>query len=187
MPVGPPVGGLVLLGWWVGRCCVSLSRSAIIGSMAKPGPNPRPLEERFSEKFISIGTGGCWPWTAATNYYGYGKISVSRSHWDFAHRVAWPIHYGEIPDNMLVLHRCDNPLCVNPSHLFLGTQNDNLQDMQKKGRKACGERHGQAKLSDAQIDEIRSLGGTMLQRDIAEIFGTGRRHVGSILSGKRRG
>lgn len=90
-----------------------------------------------------------------------------------------------------MLHKCDNPPCVNPAHLFLGTQADNIRDMDAKGRRRSvmhdqrGELNGSAKLTRPQIAMIRSLGGTMKQREIAEIFGISRPAVSLVLSGKR--
>jgi hypothetical protein len=74
-------------------------------------------------------TSGCWIWTAA-NKDGYGRYSNS----GYAHRISWEMHFGKIPAGMFVCHKCDNPPCVNPDHLFLGTNQDNVNDMRAKGR-----------------------------------------------------
>ena len=93
----------------------------------------RPLEERFWEKVEK--TDGCWKWTASTNGVGYGMIRVSnKKHRDCAHRVSWMLAHGEIPKGKWILHKCDNPGCVNPEHLFLGDNTANVQDMHRKGR-----------------------------------------------------
>src|SRR5437899_2411616 len=104
---------------------------------------------------------GCWIWQGATNSMGYGRL-----HWSgttvLAHRAAWFVANGPIPDHMCVCHRCDTPLCVRPSHLFLGTHSDNMKDSYAKGRhqpvRLYGTRHGMAKLTDPKVREIRRLG-----------------------------
>lgn len=94
-----------------------------------------PLAERFWGRVDrSGGPDACWEWTKGRHRQGYGKIKVDRRHL-FAHRVAWELTHGTIPDGLLVLHKCDNPPCCNPAHLFLGTHQDNSDDMIAKGRK----------------------------------------------------
>lgn len=99
----------------------------------------KTLAERFWEKVSKggpvhpvLGT-ACWAWTASTNPNGYGKIFVA-GRLQVASRVSWEMHNGPIPDGLFVLHHCDNPLCVRPAHLFLGTCADNVRDMWSKGR-----------------------------------------------------
>ncbi len=118
-----------------------------------------PIEERFW-KFVVTGP-DCWKWTGALANKGYGAINAGgdRGRVMKAHRVSWKIHKGPIPEGLFVLHRCDNPPCTNPAHLFLGTNFDNVQDAVAKGRNKggnpMGENHHRAKLSDAQILAIR--------------------------------
>jgi len=95
---------------------------------------------------------GCWLWTGACVDSGYGVIRYGKSL--RAHRVSWQIHNGPIPEGMGVLHRCDVPCCVNPAHLFLGTDGDNVRDRDKKNRQARGERISSAKLTAAAVMEI---------------------------------
>lgn len=113
----------------------------------------------------------CWLWTAYRSKAGYGRFGFSihpqgQSHiksWKscFAHRYSWQFHNGPIPPGLNVLHHCDTPACVNPEHLFLGTQKDNADDMMAKGRGngqlPTGENHPDAKLSVEQVLEVRSL------------------------------
>jgi hypothetical protein len=128
-----------------------------IGQGVGGGPKPIPLEKRFWSKVKK--TKSCWLWTASTNIQGYGKIGIGYRGQGFvaAHRLSWEIHNGPIPKGMCVLHKCDNPLCVNPSHLWLGTNTDNLKDMAKKRRSCIGEKNARAKLTQKQVDKIRTL------------------------------
>lgn len=122
------------------------------------------FEDRFWVKVQK--TDDCWCWTASTvGGSGYGKINWGGTLF-LAHRAAWILANGAIPADLCVLHRCDNRLCVRPDHLFLGTKKDNTRDMWEKGRGSRagsgaatvrGERHGQAKLTEAQVLEARRL------------------------------
>jgi len=106
------------------------------------------LEARFRV------TPGCWIWTGSLSPKGYGKLQIGNYHLR-AHRVSYEVYVGPITDpELMVLHRCDNPSCVNPEHLRLGTNADNMKDKKDKGRSAKGEGHGMAKLSNAQRTEI---------------------------------
>lgn len=133
--------------------------------------------------------GACWQWTGATTPEGYGKIYQGPETLTHAraHRVSWELHNGPIPEGIEVLHRCDNTGCVRESHLFLGTQSDNVLDMDTKGRRrmAKGETHGRAKLTEAQVAQIRAqCGAGAKQRDIAQSFGVARSLVGRIVLGQ---
>ena len=94
----------------------------------------KPLIERFLAKVEKTNT--CWLWCGAVNYKGYGVIGLGtrKDGNALSHRAAWMIYKGSIPSGMDVLHRCDTPACVNPDHLFLGTQQDNMKDRDTKGR-----------------------------------------------------
>lgn len=103
---------------------------------------------------------GCWEWQGFKSN-NYGKITIKGSCFR-VHRLSWELHYGEIPESMNVLHKCDNPPCANPDHLWLGTAKDNVQDMYAKGREGIrlprrGEDHPSSKLSEKQILKIREL------------------------------
>lgn len=105
---------------------------------------------------------GCWEWQGSRTVQGYGRVRMPEKRGGVikAHRRAWELASGEIPDGLLVLHHCDNRPCVRPDHLFLGTAYDNMRDMSQKGRaagfKRKGANHPLAKLTQAQVDDIRS-------------------------------
>ena len=101
------------------------------------------LQEKFEQKVERIPFSNCWIWKAWINEHGYGRMRV-KNNLVLAHRVSWEIHKTSIPKGLCVLHHCDVPSCVNPDHLFLGTQKDNILDMFKKGR---GNIIGRPKLS----------------------------------------
>lgn len=102
----------------------------------------------------------CWYWTGHKIPSGYGTFCVN-GKFNYAHRLSWEIENGEIPEGLYILHKCDNPSCVNPNHLFSGTQADNMQDMVNKGRKVSnppkGIKHPLSKLTDDDIREIRKI------------------------------
>lgn len=136
----------------------------------------------------SSGLFGCWLWTGATNgrYGGFWWNDKMIS----AHRVAWEIAHGEIPSGLYVCHHCDNPRCVNPSHLFLGTSLDNNRDMIRKGRNRSlrNEESPACKFSDAVVAEIRTLysRGGITQQELGNRFGVSLAHVSFIVNKRSR-
>jgi hypothetical protein len=125
--------------------------------MSKKGPKIIDLKERFFKHVKKTET--CWEWLAFRDKSGYGKFRITtprKNEW--AHRASWIIHFGKIPKNISVLHRCDNPPCVNPDHLWLGTQRDNIEDCFKKGRNSPskkGEKNVRSKFTDGQVKKMR--------------------------------
>lgn len=113
-----------------------------------------PTIERFQNKVKK--TKYCWLWTSYLDKCGYGHFKLNQKT-EQAHRVSYRLYVGEIPEGMCVCHKCDTPDCVNPNHLFIGTQLDNVEDREKKGRggRADGEKAGSAKLTDKEVLEIR--------------------------------
>lgn len=142
--------------------------------------------ERFWKK-VDIGAlDECWEWTAAKMERGYGVFSIGDKTY-LAHRLAWQFSYGVIPEGLFMCHHCDNPGCVNPRHLFLGTQTDNMQDAAKKGRMARGDVHAQSKLTENEVLEIRKLlaQGERSQQDIGDEFDVHQATVSKIKLGAR--
>lgn len=111
---------------------------------------------------------GCWLWVGAVINVGYGKFQKGKLM--SAHRASYEIFCGDIPDGLHVLHKCDNPLCVNPAHLTLGTHADNMKDRQDRGRTfhPTGESHGRAKLKEKDVLAIRSSNKT--QAELARFY-----------------
>lgn len=126
---------------------------------------------------------GCWLWGAATrDKKGYGVLKV-KGKMQFAHRLNYQIHKGEIPKGLFVCHRCDTPTCINPEHLFLGTTQENTQDRTNKGRDIRGEKQWNSKLTDAIVTAIRDAHKAGYKRkDIAKYFGVKYGHVTDILN-----
>lgn len=178
------------------------------------GVPAEPFESRFWSRVRK--TRGCWEWIGAQQIRrgqpkGYGKLTRDYQSLK-AHRVSWELHFGEIPDGLFVLHECDNPPCVRPDHLFLGTSLDNTLDAMRKGRlntdamhavpehkrnrrrgkdhrwygstESRGEGNLSAKLTTEKVIEIRSLEGTMSQEKLAKRFGIGQAQLSRILRRK---
>lgn len=142
------------------------------------------LLQRFEKKFVRESDSECWLWFAAKGSHGYGNFWNGKAY-TTAHRVAYELYIGQIPDDFFVLHKCDVRNCVNPSHLFLGTQADNMNDKALKGRAAgphlYGESNPQAKLSWGLVKQIRVASGT--QRGLATLFGVGKTTIARIKGG----
>lgn len=145
----------------------------------------RPIVERFWPKVDKRGPDECWPWKASLDSGGYGQISLGgRERPTHAHRVSYELAFGPIPDGMYICHRCDNRICVNPTHLFAGTPTDNVRDMMSKRRaRFCpkGARR-RACLTLEQVAAVRDAEGT--QAEIAARFGIHQTHVSRIKLGK---
>ena len=146
--------------------------------------NPATLERFWARVQKSD---GCWEWTGArTAAGGYGEIMVDGVPWR-AHRLSWTLVNGPIADGARVLHRCDNPPCVRPEHLFLGSQAENVADMEAKGRARhpVGERHGNAKLTEEAVRSIRAAHRSGVTRAyLARQHGVGWDAIGKIVSGE---
>ena len=144
------------------------------------------LPRRFWEKVQRGAPDQCWPWLATT-CQGYGHFKVG-SKIKKAHRLAYEEVHGPIPDNMIVMHTCDNRRCVNVSHLMLGTLGDNNRDRDRKGRQVAmrGEAHGMSKLRQEQAAEIAALRNETNRsiRKLADKFGVSANTVRDVMMGR---
>jgi hypothetical protein len=145
----------------------------------------RTLIERFENKYIPEPNSGCFIWLGALSNVGYGRISYYGKN-RLAHRVAWIITNGD-PQEFFVCHRCDNPLCVNVDHLFLGTHQENMDDMRNKKRMKmpphpCGVNHHFAVLTPKDILDIRL--DNRLQKEISKSYNISQSVISNIKTGK---
>lgn len=167
----------------VGCSQSTVHRQMVRCSVSRRNPRVLLVSERFWGK-VDKGS-DCWEWQAYRNPAGYGLFRFDGRD-QRAQRVAWQLTNGSIPEGMFVCHHCDNPACVRPSHLFLGSPLENSRDCVRKGRQARGTRNSQSKLSERDVFEIRRLATEtdLLQREIAGRFGVTQCHVSEIISYK---
>ena len=165
-----------------------MSNEAQITFTGKRRRKRTPLAIRFWAKVDRGGPDECWEWTASRMPKGYGQIGSEERKTLLAHRVSYELHNGPIPADHDICHRCDNPPCVNPGHLFLGSRQDNMRDCSSKGRVVVpatqGERNGSARLTEAQAIEIltRHANGERGSR-LASEFGVTHAAVSALIHG----
>lgn len=149
--------------------------------------------KRFWKKVEIRGNDECWLWKSCKNSHGYGRFGVGMKVY-LAHRISYEMTFGEIPEGLLGLHKCDNPSCVNPNHIFLGTQEDNMHDAIRKGRSVLvignyhGEEHPMCKLSDKQVAEIRERFSSekITKASLAREFDVHPKQIYNIVNYKQR-
>lgn len=137
---------------------------------------------RFILNVVNRKTDECWNWDHATNdVYGVATLDGKQQS---AHRISWQIFYGEIPKDKIICHECDNQLCFNPYHLFIGTHEDNIMDKVNKRRQAKGESIHMSKLTYENVKEIRRLYSTRKykQYELAEMFGVNPSNISHIVN-----
>jgi len=150
--------------------------------------------ERFldglGELYEPIPYDGCWIWLTKSARYGYGGVTIDGNH-HATHRLMYELTKGEIPEGMFVCHTCDNRACVNPDHLWLGTNRDNQLDSARKGRANArkGEMHGMSKLKQSEVAAIKgmALSGNKTQEEIGHMFGVKQNTISRIKTGTRWG
>jgi hypothetical protein len=163
-----------------------------------PVLSDRTVRERFWRKVDKRGPlakcgGRCWAWLGAKSEDGYGRFK-RRHAYVRAHRYSWESNFGPVPEGLCVLHRCDNPSCVRPSHLFVGTNADNSRDMLRKGRHAhasfSGQTNPQALLTEEDVREIKRRcrpHGTESTNEVAEYYGVSRTTIYDVIVGRTWG
>jgi hypothetical protein len=144
----------------------------------------RPIAERFLDFYKPGKPDACWPWTGTIHHRRYGVIGDNKNRQYLAHRVSYERAHGPIPPGLYVCHTCDNPPCVNPAHLFVGTDADNQADKARKGRAPRGERNKAAKLTAEDVRAIRALYPALSQQAIANRFGVHQSIVSDIVRGE---
>ena len=142
------------------------------------------FESRLGELLVCVD--GCIEWTGSRNLKGYGILKSNNKRFR-AHRIAWALFNNKnITEGLIIMHTCDNPPCVNPDHLKLGTPADNMKDMCKKGRGgvAIGSKNGSAKLKESDVIEIRKKLKNRTGVDIAREYGVGKKTISDVKTGK---
>ena len=154
-----------------------------VGSSKIREQKKRPLIEAFNEKY-TYSESGCWLWNGSKHKNtGYAQITINGKSLT-ASRVSYELFTGEIPQGMYVLHSCDVRHCVNPKHLFLGTQQNNIDDMMEKGRGPNGSKNGRSKLTEIKVDDIRSMIKSQIPiKDIAKKHGVSASTISMIKNG----
>ncbi len=165
--------------------------------MANYNYHPRkPVADRFWPKvnkdgpIVRVKLGRCWVWTRSTGRFGYGRFTLppgGARNWEEAHRVSWRLAYGDIAADRMVLHRCDNPPCVNPEHLFLGDSVVNARDRSVKGRTAskAGVNNGRHILTESMVAKLRAKykSGETAKR-LSTVFGVSPSAVWRVATGR---
>ena len=174
-------------------CSVHYERLRTRGSTEDPPRARLPLEARFWKYVDKKGPDECWPWNAKSKVDGYGTLSIGGrgSPKILAHRLSWQIHNGGIPHDgsyhgIVVMHKCDNRACVNPEHLILGTQADNVKDMDNKGRRVTsprlGEDNGFSRFTESDVRFMRK--SPLSNADLGRLFDCERSTISGIRSRK---
>lgn len=168
---------------WNARKLATFNESRFQWNKATEEQKLERLKHNFNAKVVK--KEGCWDWKGVRDKDGYGLIPGGYQRQKKAHRVSFLLHKGAIPDESLVCHDCDNPICTNPEHLFLGSKKENDFDSRKKGRACVGSKQPRAKLNEMDVKKIKyllSLG--VKARRIAKDFGVAPSQICEINKGR---
>lgn len=149
----------------------------------------RPTKERLLEKTTVCKKTGCWNWEGLKDKNGYGRLGIGKKVFR-CHRLSYEVFCGPIPPDMFVMHSCDNPSCINPDHLSVGSPDDNVQDMLRKGRYIPGgkphhgQKNGNSKLTEKQAVEIIKLSREKSCARISRIYNVSKTCIERIVSGQ---
>lgn len=174
------------------RALLAGTRPRRIGApVGKPFDDPETLARRLANGLNEAPEGACWSWQRLTNGEGYGQLRVA-GRMVYAHRLAYELGVGPIPEGLHVLHSCDNPRCINPGHLSAGTRSQNMKDCSERGRARIpkpiklGEENGASKLLEVDVRSIRRLlAKGISQQSIADRFGVTQGAISDIKLGKK--
>lgn len=175
-----------------GLCSTHYNRLRTTGTLEEGKRSRASPEERFWRQVNKNADNGCWEWAGALRTTGYGQLSIGGRNGKqvSAHRYSWELHNGAIPmhsshHGMIVMHICDNRRCVNPAHLRLGTQKDNVNDMDVKKRRInaqpFGQKHGNSKFTDNEVKEIRN--SSLNNAELGRIYGVPRQTIRYLRKG----
>lgn len=155
-----------------------MKQFASISELSTTGANAKPV-------VVFITDNECWEIVShLPGRDGYVQLKRNKKS-PYSHRLSYEAFVGKVPEGLCVLHKCDNPPCINPKHLFTGTVKDNGQDMAQKGRSPRGEKCGMAKLTSTEVKTIRSLKGFVGTKKLSQMFQVSRVHINRILTAKR--
>jgi hypothetical protein len=175
-----------------GWCRYHYQKAYLAGELeAQPRTLARPtdsLDTRLRNIGWTVTESGCWEFMGSKDSLGYGQMAVNRGRPWRAYRIAYEA-WVKVPEpNVDICHRCDNPPCINPAHLFEGTRKDNIDDMVAKKRHRNGENKKNHKLTDVEVQQIKDLyaSGLYRHKDLAEMFGVSSSLISMLIAGKRR-
>lgn len=166
----------------VGRSAFSACSRACLGEMnSRRRLSREEAEKRFSARIGRVTSAGCWVWTGKPDSEGYGRFKLCGEETG-AHRAAYRLFVGEIPDGLFVCHHCDNKVCVNPSHFFLGTSAENIRDCVAKGRQPKGTAKPDAKLDDEIVRTIRA--SSLPTAELSQRYGVSKQNIWAARTGR---